>query len=80
MNTEELQDIGNAECCKIPLQRRVTRFFRRFKAIWLTPKSSVYTKCQDCGSWGICFPDEHICGNCRSGNTIEYYPCARNNN
>lgn len=38
---------------------------------------SVYTRCLSCGTWGICFPNDKVCGNCNSTETVEYWPNAR---
>lgn len=39
---------------------------------------SLYTLCLDCHTWGIDFPTEFAqaseCGNCKSINTVKYYP------
>lgn len=38
-----------------------------------TNKHSIYTKCFDCGSWGINLLDNKQCGNCNRYDTTFYY-------
>lgn len=38
---------------------------------------SVYTRCWDCLTWGVGFPNDKVCGNCNSTNTSEYWPDCR---
>jgi hypothetical protein len=33
-------------------------------------KHSLYTLCLSCRCWGINFPNDDVCGNCQSTNTI----------
>lgn len=34
---------------------------------------SVYTRCFSCMTWGICMPQDNVCGNCGSTETVEYW-------
>lgn len=34
---------------------------------------SVYTHCYECKMWGVNFPNDDVCGNCNSTDTMTYY-------
>ena len=34
---------------------------------------SVYTRCYECKTWGICMPNDTVCGNCGSNDTMTFY-------
>lgn len=36
--------------------------------------NSIYTRCNDCRTFGICFPHDRKCGNCGSCDVVRYYP------
>lgn len=36
-------------------------------------KHSVYTRCNECKTFGICFPQDDKCGNCGSNDTMQYW-------
>jgi hypothetical protein len=57
----------------------VQRMVRRLWHVLRPHKHSIYVRCLDCHTWGVNIPDDSECGNCRSRNTVEYYPCGSPN-
>ncbi len=60
----------------VPGSHWLRRLVRRLVHVVKPHHHSIYVRCLDCDKWGINLPDNTECGNCRSHNTVEYYPCG----
>jgi len=49
-------------------------FIQRLIGIMKQHQHTIYIHCWNCGERGVNTPDNHICGNCGSKYTTEYYP------
>ena len=58
-------------------QKWQAAYERRHHFMKRESEHSVFTRCLDCGNWGVNMPEDPVCGNCQGQNTIEYFPVGK---